>query len=177
MLLKLRIRSDVDEFFLMHIIVDANNTTSQLHDVIQQECKYDPLQTVSVYLADEEWDKGEEIIRPYKGGYSDSKNGGPLWENIRIGELIKTPEDKLIYAVGQYDKMSFYIDLVESEMGKTIDAPVVTLKKGNAPNQFPDQKVEVSVKSTSDPELQSDGDDFGEIEDLQEIYGEMSGIL
>lgn len=176
MLLRLRIRSDHTENFIMHIDADANNTFSQLQDVIQKEFKYSS-QNASFFLADEEWDKLKEI----KIINSDTSNSSVPVDfhknDKKLGDIIKDREDKLIYVFDQYNPILFYIELKEFEMEKTMSVPVVTLKKGISPIETSDKSNEANLKTKEDPEIRIVFDDLGEIEDLYEIYGEMSNTL
>jgi hypothetical protein len=177
MLFKLRVRSDLVENFLIHIDADAENTFYQLHVVIQVECKNDPSQPASFFLADEEWDKGQEIKLFNANLNHHSSSTDLLMKNTKLGEIIKNVEDKLVYVFDIYDQKSFYIELNEIQMKKAMSAPVITLSKGIFPIQTADESNEVSLIVKEDPELQNVFDDLGEIEDLNEIYGEMSIVL
>jgi hypothetical protein len=177
MLFKLRVRSDLSENFVMFIDADANNDFYQLHKVIQEECKNDPSQPASFFLADEEWDKGQEIRMFSTNRYQPSTSTELLMKNTKLGEIIKNVEDKLIYVFDLYNQKSFYIELNEVQMKKAMSAPVITLSKGIVPVQTTDESNDVSLIDKEDPELQNVFDDLGEIEDLNEIYGEMSIVL
>ncbi len=62
-------------------------------------------------------------------------------------------------------------------MGKTLSEPVVILKKETKPDQSQDESRKSNLLHNKDSEAQDEFDDLGEIEDLYEIYGEMSNIL
>jgi hypothetical protein len=62
-------------------------------------------------------------------------------------------------------------------MGKAISATIVTLNKEIAPIQTPDEGNKADFITKEDPKLKNDFNDLGEIEDLYEIYGEMSNTL
>lgn len=174
MLFKLRIKSDIAEKFALHIDADANNTFFQLHEAIQEECKYDPSQLATFFLADEEWDKGIEIKM---FGTNSSPQDGLLMKNTRLGEIIREVEDKLIYVFDVFNQKSLYIELNEILMEKTINAPVIALSKGIAPAQIPDISLDDHLIIKDDLDFQNVFDDLGELDDLNEIYGEMSNIM
>jgi hypothetical protein len=177
MLFKLRIKSDVVEKFVLHIDADANNTFYQLHESIQEECKYDPSQLATFFVADEEWDRGLEIKMFDTDSIQRLSTDGLLMKKTRLGEILKDVEDKLIYVFDIYNQKSFYIELNEIEMEKTINAPVITLSKGIAPVQILDKNNGNNYFVKDDTDSQNVFDDLGELEDLNEIYGEMSNIL
>jgi len=177
MLFKLRIISDIMEKFVLHIDADANNTFYQLHESIQEECNYDPSQLATFFIADEEWDKGLEIKM---FGAKPNIRVSPvelLMKNTRLGEFLKQEEDKLIYVFDIYNQKSLYIELNEIEMEKTINMPVITLSKGIAPVQLLNKSNGNNLIVKDDQDSQSVFSDLGELEDLNEIYGEMSNIL
>jgi hypothetical protein len=177
MLFKLDIKSDQAEKFVLHIDADASNTFYQLHEAIQEACDYDPSQLATFFLADEEWDKGIEIkmfgTKTVHSGSSEEL----LMKNARLGDVLKEVEDKLIYVFDIYNLKSLYIELNEIGMEKTINAPVIILKKGIAPAQILDKSTEGHLIEKNDTDSQSVFEDLGELEDLNEIYGEMSNLL
>jgi len=177
MLFKLRIKSDKEEKFVMHIDADATNTFFQLHESIQEVCKYDPLQLATFFLADEEWDKGIEIkMFASTSGHPDSSDSW-IMKKTKLGDLIKETEDKFIYVFDVFNQKSLYIELNEIDMEKTINAPVITMSKGIAPVQTFVNSYDNNLLLEGDPDLQNVFNDLGELEDLNEIYGEMSNIL
>jgi hypothetical protein len=89
----------------------------------------------------------------------------------------KDTEDKLIYGFDRYNQKPFYIELNEIEMEKTMNATVVALNKGIAPIQTHAESNEAKLIEKEDQEVKNASDDLGEIEDLYEIYGEMSSTL
>jgi hypothetical protein len=177
MLYKFKVRSDKADKFMMHIDADANNTFYQLHEAIQEECKYDPSEPAFFFLADEEWDRGLEIKLLNVDPVRHSISSELLMKNTRIGEVIKEVEDKLIYVFDLYNPKSLYIELNEIEMEKTIIAPVITLSKGIVPVQILGKNNDNNLIVKDDPDVENMFEDLGELEDLNEIYGEMSNIL
>jgi hypothetical protein len=83
----------------------------------------------------------------------------------------------LLYVFDLNNQKSLYIELIEIEMEKTINSPVITLSKGIAPVQIPDKNNGDNLIVNVDPELQNVFEDLGELDDLNEIYGEMSNIF
>ena len=177
MLFKFRIKSDKTEKFVMHIDADANNTFYQLHEIIQEGCKIDPSEPASFFLADEEWDRGPEIKIFNADPFHNSTSVELFMKNTKLGEFIKGMEDKLIYVLDIYNPKTLFIELNEIMMEKTISAPVITLSRGIVPVKLIDKSSDNNLIVKDDPESQNVFDDLGELEDLNEIYGEMSNIL
>ena len=87
MVFKFKILSDKVEDFVMHIEADAKNTFFELHEVIQEGCRYDPSELASFFLADEEWDKGLEITMfPNK---SPKQNAAVTMKTAMLGDYLK----------------------------------------------------------------------------------------
>lgn len=177
MLFKFRIISDIAESFVMHIDADSGNTFYQLHEIIQEECNYDPSQLATFFVADEEWDRGLEIKMFGTNSGQSTAQAGMLMKKTRLGEILRKVEDKLIYVFDIYNQKLLYLELIEIEMEKTISAPVLTLTKGIAPIQIPNKSNGKNLTVKDDPDSHNVFEDLGELEDLNEIYGEMSNIL
>lgn len=175
MVFKFKIRSDKVENFVLHIEADAKNTFFELHEIIQDECKYDPSELATFFLADEEWDKGMEI--PMFRNKSLKYNSVLTMKNAFLGDYLKEKEDKLIYIFDITNQKSLYIELNEINMEKKINSPVVTYNRGSAPLQSSSNHYDTDLLASEDSELQNIFTDFGELEDLNMIYGEMSGII
>jgi len=175
MVFRLKIISDKVENFALHIDADAKNTFFELHEAIQDECKYDPSELATFFLADEEWDKGIEISM---FGYKlPNRISSPTMKNSTLGDYLKAKEDKLIYTFDVINQKSLYIELNEVIMEKKINTPIVTYNRGLAPLQSSTNHYDTDLLASEDSELQNIFTDFGELEDLNMIYGEMGEVL
>ena len=175
MVFKFRIISDRVEDFALHIDADANNTFFELHEAIQDECKYDPSELSTFFLADEEWDKGLEVMMfPNK---LSKQNPALLMKNTALGDYLKAKEDKLIYVFDVINQKSLYIELNEIVMEKKLNKPNVIYNKGMAPVQSTSIRYNADLLADQDSELQNVFTDFGELEDLNMIYGEIGEVM
>jgi hypothetical protein len=175
MVFKFKVLSDKVENFALHIDADAKNTFFELHEAIQDECKYDPSELATFYLADEEWDKGLEITM-FKNK-SPKQNPSPTMKDTILGDFLKKKEDKLIYIFDLINQKSLYIELNEIVMENRLNVPVVTFNKGMAPVQSLSNRYDTDLLANEDAELQNVFTDFGELEDLNMIYGEMGEVI
>lgn len=175
MVFKLKIISDKVENFALHIDADAKNSFFELHEAIQDECKYDPSELATFFLADEEWDKGIEI--PMFGSKSLKINSVVNMKNATLGDYLKEKEDKLIYIFDVINQKSLYIELNEIVMENKLNTPVVTFNRGLAPLQNSTNRYDTDLLASEDSEFQNAFTDFGELEDLNMIYGEMGEVL
>jgi len=175
MVFKLKVISDKVENFALHIDADAKNTFFELHEAIQDDCKYDPSELATFFLADEEWDKGLEI--PMFKNNSPKQNSVPTMKNSTLGDYLKEKEDKLIYVFDVINQKSLYIELNEIVMEKKLNTPIVTYNRGLAPVQSSSNRYDTDLLAIEDAELQNIFTDFGELEDLNMIYGEMGEVI
>jgi len=174
MLLRLKVRSDTAEDFILLIDADATNTFSQLHELLQKECNLNPSQAVAFFTADEEWDKGIEIIMSPDDPLHPFSSNEMTMSNTRLVEFLKNKEDKLLYTFDVLNDKSLYIELFEIVMEKTINTPAVKLHKGKTPVQSSMNKTGKQSRVKNARDSQDPLDDSGLLEDLYEIYGEMS---
>lgn len=174
MVYKFRIISDKVEDFALHIDADARNTFFELHEVIQDLCNYDPSELSSFFLADEEWDKGQEIAM-----FPDSASKNPpiLMKQATLGAYMKEKGDKLIYTFDVVNQKSLYIELNEIVMENKLYTPIVTFNRGMAPAQSSSNRYNADLLVDQDSELQNVFTDFGELEDLNMIYGEIGEVM
>jgi len=175
MVFQFKIISDKVEDFALHIDADATNTFFELHEAIQDECKYDPSELATFFLADEEWDKGVEIAM--FNNPAEQHNPVPTMKNTTLSDCLKEKEDKVIYVFDVINQKSLYIELNEIVMEKKLKAPVVTFNRGMAPAQNTTNHYDTDLLIDEDSELQKVFTDFGELEDLNMIYGEMGEII
>ena len=175
MVFRFKVISDKVENFALHIDADAKNTFFELHEAIQDECKYNPSEIATFFLADEEWDKGLEITM-FKNNFQ-KQNNALTMKNATLGDYLNAKEDKLIYVFDVINQKSLYIELNEIVMEKKISSPVVTYNRGMAPVQSSSNNYDTDLLADEDAELQNIFTDFGELEDLNMIYGEMGEVI
>lgn len=175
MVLKFKIISDKVEDFALHLDADAKNTFFELHEAIQDECKYDPSELATFFIADEEWDKGLEI-KMFSGNHGEHDSGLTM-KTALLGDFLKEKEDKLIYVFDVINQKSLFIELIEIIMEKKLIAPIVTFNRGLAPSQSSSNHADTNLLVDEDSELQKVFTDFGELEDLNMIYGEIGEVI
>ncbi len=174
MVFKFKIISDHVGDFVLHINADANNTFLQLHKSIQLACRFDQSELATFFMADEEWDKILEIPMHIKGG--NPKLALRPMKQVKLGELLKEQELNLIYVFDIRNQKSLYIQIKDIESDKQLLEPILVLKIGNAPMQHSFNEDDLDLLSGQDLTHQFDYSDFGELEDLDLIYGEAEEV-
>ena len=175
MVFKFKVISDKVEDFALHIEADAKNTFFELHEAIQDECKFDASELATFYIADEEWDKGLEIMM--FNNDPEKHNSVLTMKNTSLGDYLKEKEDKLIYVFDVINQKSLYIELNEIVMEKKLNTPIVTYNRGMAPVQGTTNHYDTDLLIDEDSEFQKIFTDFGELEDLNMIYGEIGEVI
>jgi NDP-sugar pyrophosphorylase family protein len=169
MIYLIRIISNEIENFVIEIEIDAEQTFLHLHEIIQNSCGYDPSQLTSFFLADEEWDKGIEVSRIEGSSSVTINTQQDKKEAIKLKEFIQNKNDKLIYNFDVFSDRNLFLELKSIVMEKSKNTGVITLSKGEAPNQLLDEKTGVLR-----PPVETG---FGELDDMSEIYGSMDEIF
>jgi hypothetical protein len=62
-------------------------------------------------------------------------------------------------------------------MEKKLNTPIVTSNQGLAPSQSSSSGYDTDLLASEDSELQNAFTDFGELEDLNMIYGEIGEVI
>jgi Plasmid pRiA4b ORF-3-like protein len=175
MIYKFKIISDKAEDFVLHIDADAKSTFYELHEAIQFACKFDSAELTAFYLADEEWDKGTEIVMFNDDLAKDFHS--PMMKNTTLGELLQSPEDKLIYTFDVINQKSLYIQLNAILMEEKLNSPVVSFDGGTTSTEHHLSRYNLDLLADNDLEFQNAFTDFGELEDFNTINGELGEAI
>jgi len=163
-----KITSHESSNFLMEIEVNEKHSFFDLHALIQKSLGFESHQLASFFVSDSNWRKLKEIsmldIGTNSGAYF-------IMQKTKLNDLIRTENQKLIYTFDFFNDRSFYFELTGITMGKSLNEPLVTLKKGDIPVQvLGDEIVEQVSANLQEEEVFMD---FGEVDDYTELYGEM----
>ncbi len=168
MIYQFRITSPESRNFLLEIKTDSTHTFYDFHRSIQAITEFEPYQLASFFIPDQHGKKQHEVSLLDLG-----MNAGAyfIMQKTHLSELIKKPDQQLIYTYDLINDRSLNIELTEIVMENNLREPVVTLKKGDAPVQFfgEDHYEPDAVKIQEEEILM----DFGILEDYTELYGEM----
>jgi hypothetical protein len=175
MVFKFKVLSDKIEDFVLHIEADAGSTFFELHEAIQEACNYNPGELATFFLADEEWDKELEI--KMFDDYSSKQIPSVQMKRTALGDYLKAKEDKLIYIFDIVNHKSLFIELTEIVMKDKLSTPIVTYNRGIAPLQSTSNRYNADLLADQESELQNVFTDFGELEDLNMIYGEIGEVM
>ncbi|MBD5277221.1 MAG: hypothetical protein HDS30_06190 [Bacteroides sp.] len=133
MIFNFRIVSDEVENFKREIKIDAEATFLDLKNAICDAVGYDKNQMSSFFLCDRHWEKEKEITLEDMG--SDSDQDVWLMEDSVLSDFIDDEGQKMLFTFDYFTDRSFFIEMRELIVGKTLKDPVCTLSLGNAPAQ------------------------------------------
>ncbi len=126
--------SSEEDDFIREILIDADSTFETFHESIQDSVGYDKGQLASFFVADEEWEKGQEItLMPM-----DFANEGDqlLMKDEKLKDHIQNRKDKLIYVFDYFGNRGFFIELLNIGEGRKLAEPKCVNSKGEAPEQI-----------------------------------------
>ncbi|MGE0018200.1 MAG: hypothetical protein AB7S72_00915 [Draconibacterium sp.] len=154
----------------MEIKLSKQNTFFDFHSIIQKSLGYESHQLASFFISDRKGLKEKEISMLDMG-----INGAAFFimQKTHIADLITNKGQKLIYTFDFLNDRSLLIELIEVVMEKNLNEPMVTLKKGETPLQVLGEDVELMELDSSELNDDKVYSYFGELEDYNEIFGEM----
>lgn len=126
------------------IDIKSTQTFEELHKAIHQSTGYNPEQSSSFYVSNDQWIKGEEIA--YLPTERKASRGVKLMSNTKLSTCIDDPHQKFYYTYNFDRPFDFHVELTKillnEEAGKTY--PNVFRSSGEVPklvvNAFtPDQ--------------------------------------
>ena len=163
MVYKFKLVSDEVSNFSREIEIDANSTFLQLRNAILESVDYSKDDIDSFFLCDDEWNREEEITLEDMGSSSDQD----IWimEDTPLNELIEEEGQKLVYVFDYLTERSFFMEMKEAVPGRTLSAPICTVKRGKAPAQFIDME---EFANKIDQAAKRAAEDL----DIEELYGD-----
>jgi hypothetical protein len=168
MIYHFKIYSQESDNFLLEISLDGNHTFFNFHTFIQNSLNYESHQLASFFVSDPKWKKLKEISQIDMG-----LNGGAflIMRRTKLKELLHSSNQKLIYTFDFINDRSFFIELTGIIMAQNLNEPLVTLKRGITPVQIlGEESYDQETAVLQEEEVFMD---FGELNDYNEIFGEM----
>lgn len=133
MVYKFRIISDEVENFRREIEIDADATFLTLRNAICESVGYDKNILSSFFICDEGWEKDVEITLEDMG--SDSSEDVYLMEDSVIADFIEDEGQRMLFVFDYLTDRCFFMELKETEPGRSLLDPLCTVARGKAPVQ------------------------------------------
>ncbi len=133
MIFKFRIVSDEDDQFKREIKIDADSTFLDLRNAICESVGYDKNQMSSFFLCDSSWEKEKEITLEDMG--LDASEDAYLMDECVLRDFIEDEGQRLMFVFDYMTDRAFFIEMRDSEPGKTLIEPICSLSQGTPPAQ------------------------------------------
>ncbi|WP_340202654.1 IS1096 element passenger TnpR family protein [Ascidiimonas sp. W6] len=163
MIFKLRVILDASEDIFRDIEIEEEHHLEELHNAITQAFGFDGGEMASFYVADEEWEQGEEISL---FDMSESGTDIRLMNETPIDDVLNEENPHLIYVYDFLNMWTFFVELREideKENGKLY--PNLLFAHGILPDSPPEKKFEAVPGDSPQP---MDPDDM-DIEDYDNL--------
>lgn len=134
MVYRFRIVSDEVENFRREIEIDADSTFLALRNAICESTGYDKGMPSSFFVCDDGWERDVQIS--LEEVESDSSEDVYLMEDSVLSDFVEDEGQRLLFAF-DYDapERVLYMELKETEPGRTIYDPLCSVSRGKAPAQ------------------------------------------
>lgn len=164
MKLRITIASSEVEDFAMEVLIDADSTFEDLHNIIQKGCKYMDFGVHRFYVCDEDWHPDYRVVQTDRGMSSDEDVY--LMENTPLGDLLEDEGQRIAYRFDPESKRVLLMEVTETSFGGKIDEPVIKRMFGKAPLQML-MDEEIAVPQPTTPSTNEDDE-----EDEDSFYGD-----
>ena len=169
---KLKITSIENPDFLRVIELDAQSSFADLHWMIQGCCLFASDQLASFFVAGDNYGKQTEITFLDYG-----INGAQtlIMGKTKLRDILSESGQRLLYVFDFFNDRSFYIELTEICMEKNLQDNKVTYKNGDAPAQVLEEELQdQGLQFLNEEEIHQD---YGDLDDYTEIFGEMEDLI
>lgn len=134
MLYRFTVISSEVEDFAREIKIDSDATFLDFHKIILDSCQYEDNQVTSFFICDDEWEPTQEVVLEDMGT-SLSEDELFVMKDTRLSELIEDEGQRLAYVFDPLSERMFFIELTEIAYRQTLEQPVCSRQRGEAPVQ------------------------------------------
>lgn len=157
---KIRVILNTEEDAIRDIAIDSASSLEDLHNSITNSFGFIGDQMASFYRSDETWVQGEEHPLFDMGEGRDRKI---QMSEIKLEDVLKQANDKMIYVYDFFNMWSFYVELIENDFEHSnIELPALLLSLGVVPTNAPEIYFESEDLSTDDFSEEEGHEDFDE---------------
>jgi len=121
---------------MREIDIKSNQTFEDLHRAIHQSTGYNPEQSSSFYISNDQWTKGEEIT--YLPNQKRIDRGISLMEKVKLSSFIDDPHQKFYYTYNFDRPYDFHVELMKIILDEDpkLTYPYIVKSVGEAPKMF-----------------------------------------
>jgi len=176
MIFTFRLVSDEVANFKREIKIDSTATFLDLKKAICDSVGYDKAQLSSFFICDHNWEKKKEITFEDMG--VDDDEDVLIMDECELGDYIFDEGQKLLYVFDYMTDRVFFVEMSQSEPGKSLKDPFCSLSIGKAPQEvmelkdFEEKTTKTETPSDMDEEFYG-SDDFNQDEFDSEGFEEL----
>lgn len=160
MVYKIRVILNTEEDVIRDIAIHSGSSLEDLHNSITNSFGFTGDQMASFYRSDDTWVQGEEHPLFDMGEGRDRKI---QMSEIKLEDVLKQANDKMIYVYDFFNMWSFYVELIENDFEHSnIELPALLLSLGVVPTNAPEIYFESEDLSTDDFSEEEGHEDFDE---------------
>jgi len=168
MIFKFRVTLDVLDDVFRDIAIRNTDSFEDLHFAIVQSFGLPGQEMASFYLANDEWDQGEEIALE---DFSDESDIKRIMASTTLEDLLSEKQTKLIYVYDFLNMWTFYVELADiTEPDSSSSYPDLLFAQGQLPENPPEKKFEADMfdqfSDEFSEELKDDDFDFENLDDF-----------
>lgn len=159
MIYKIRAILNTEEDIIRDIAILKTESLEDLHNAISNAFGFTGHEMAAFYLADENWNQGEEFPL---FDMSDGLDSKIQMCDVIIENVLEKEGAKLIYVYDFLTMWSFYIELVKTDLNPSeFELPRLLFAMGTIPKIAPDLQFESDMTSSDLDEDPEDEDEFG----------------
>lgn len=137
MIYRFRAISNDETAFLRDYEIERESNFLELHRLIRENLGFDNTLLASFFLTDEHWNKGMELT------LIDMQNDGGMaaipMDTVKIGDLLKSKRDRLLYVFDIFSERSLFIELIDIfPPDPDTTYPICSTAVGDPPSQVSD---------------------------------------
>lgn len=157
---KIRVILNAEQDVIRDIAIEQSESLEDLHNAITNAFGFTGNEMASFYETDENWTQGEEFPL---FDMSDGSDGKIAMRDLTIDNILKQPNDKLIYVYDFFSMWTFYVELIENDFETaTYDLPYLLFSLGQVPKNAPEVEFEGENTQENEEDLEDEfDDDFG----------------
>lgn len=168
--LRITLASTEVEDFALEMLIDANASFLDLHNLIIKACHYDEGDKHRFYICDEDW-RPEQRILLHDEGITGSDEDLYLMEDTILGDFLEDEGQRFAYRFDPESRRLFLMELTETTFGEPQEKPVVKKRIGMPPAQtLEEEEAAPAPVNNIAPELDESfyGDEGFEEEEFDE---------
>lgn len=163
MIYKFRVLSDEIELFARTVEISETATFLDLHEAVQSSVGYDPSQLASFYIADKNWDRGDQITLL---DMSDGEDKLLLMSEEILQNHCDGVDSNLVYVFDFFNNRAFYLTLAEiKESDPAQKYPLSAGPIGDAPEQIKLDSMAFDLDGIENEYDKKIGDDYDDFDD------------